>query len=1220
MLEHISPRTLPTAARTTLRSLSRWCGSNLNFYRVHVLVFTFTPLLAACIFYACNGETHISFVDGLYVCVSAMTVTGLVTFNISTANPGQQAILFILMCIGNISAVSITMIWIRRSFFRKKFDHVVRRSAKVRKRMHDVEEQERRERRHNIAKIQRMVGLKSSDSVTTISDTEEHDRTDTSSSSQIELRRLEKNKQKSKAKRKPLRADMIRRIDGPAFLINSAGDPSNTIPDSANTTPFTNDPHASLTQEPASLRSTTPPPAQAAVGILNAQQDHHASVTSDDPSHQPSIRISLPHHSLPSDEFTQHKATADPTQPPRQTFSLPRCDHRHDPDADTDSDQASLTHQGDTHFTQPPLSPPLRARFPDHQIPGRARRVSDPPQSQFRRGSDTGLVHTYATHEKHDMFPRAQTVEFAIPSNYRSPIDAQQREQSYTTGHGVNPTGGLRHRNTTFNRTVTSRSYVSGRLSNGRSGVPLARTQTSAKQRGFGGFPTPFEIAGMALKKAAPGVQERFQRTMTMPRTATFTSVRSGGGLTETANKAAPYLSFDATVTGNSRFHALTETQRDELGGVEYRALDLLAKLVPAYWLIVNLGMVTLVAPYISSNAFRKYRPPFEAQGNNRPDNTWFWFFQVISAYSNTGMSLIDTSMTQMQDAYFLLIPMGFLILAGNTGFPILLRFFIWTISVCVPSNSRIYETLRFLLDHPRRCFVYLFPSSQTWFLFFVLVLFNSVDWLAFLILDIGNPVIESITLSIRIFDGLFQSIAVRAAGFTVVSLLALAPAVQFLYVIMMYLSAFPLALSVRSTNVYEEKSLGVYVDEPADPGLAPQESDNPKVWGSFLASHARRQLAFDIWWLGFALWLICIIERNDILDPNSNGWFTIFSCLFELTSAYGTVGLSLGTPFDNFSLSGRFHTLSKLVVCAVMIRGRHRGLPVAIDRAILLPSELEQEDMLDDDLSHLGDSWDRDSTFVSDPLVPTPGAPRPSMNGPDQQRSNSIGSVAGESNSGMSSVRRTPSGVSFAVHPLASKPRRSSSMSPMAMEPLSPKQQAELALQEPRRSLTLTLPPSSLPAHYAGPTLGVGGFAHHLGGLGGALPPSSSSNASTVGGVLGAMMVSSPGQLTAIDEMPSGLGAMPTSESRCESPAGVNASAAASNAQSQAHVLPTTFCANVESTSSTSSGSGGSGCSVKGKERAAMRIADEERERLVAQHAGCSTPDGRHDPVDGQD
>lgn len=39
--------------------------------------------------------------------------------------------------------------------------------------------------------------------------------------------------------------------------------------------------------------------------------------------------------------------------------------------------------------------------------------------------------------------------------------------------------------------------------------------------------------------------------------------------------------------------------------------------------------------------------------------------------------------------------------------------------------------------------------------------------------------------------------------------------------------------------------------------------------------------------------------------------------------------------PQDNFSLSGGFRPLAKLVVCCVMIRGRHRGLPVAIDRAV---------------------------------------------------------------------------------------------------------------------------------------------------------------------------------------------------------------------------------------------------------------------------------------------
>lgn len=51
-------------------------------------------------------------------------------------------------------------------------------------------------------------------------------------------------------------------------------------------------------------------------------------------------------------------------------------------------------------------------------------------------------------------------------------------------------------------------------------------------------------------------------------------------------------------------------------------------------------------------------------------------------------------------------------------------------------------------------------------------------------------------------------------------------------------------------------------------------------------------------------------------------------------------VGLSLGYPTVNTSLSGQFNTFSKVVICFMMIRGRHRGLPYALDRAIMLPSD----------------------------------------------------------------------------------------------------------------------------------------------------------------------------------------------------------------------------------------------------------------------------------------
>lgn len=65
----------------------------------------------------------------------------------------------------------------------------------------------------------------------------------------------------------------------------------------------------------------------------------------------------------------------------------------------------------------------------------------------------------------------------------------------------------------------------------------------------------------------------------------------------------------------------------------------------------------------------------------------------------------------------------------------------------------------------------------------------------------------------------------------------------------MMYVSVYPIALSVRSTNVYEERSLGVFdpQDEEEDKDLGPEElqQGRGKVWGRYIAMHARKQLAF---------------------------------------------------------------------------------------------------------------------------------------------------------------------------------------------------------------------------------------------------------------------------------------------------------------------------------------------------------------------------------------
>lgn len=131
------------------------------------------------------------------------------------------------------------------------------------------------------------------------------------------------------------------------------------------------------------------------------------------------------------------------------------------------------------------------------------------------------------------------------------------------------------------------------------------------------------------------------------------------------------------------------------------------------------------------------------------------------------------------------------------------------------------------------------------------------------------------------------------------------------------------MTLTLRKTNTYEEKSIGL-------------EENNNNSGG--VASHLQKQLAYDIWFQFLVFFLICCIERRHIL--NADPGFSVFSILFEVTSAYGTVGLSLGVPGKNYSLCGDFASLSKVELLFAMLRGRHRGLPFAIDRSILLPGE----------------------------------------------------------------------------------------------------------------------------------------------------------------------------------------------------------------------------------------------------------------------------------------
>ncbi|TGO64399.1 hypothetical protein BCON_0007g00490 [Botryotinia convoluta] len=415
-------------------------------------------------------------------------------------------------------------------------------------------------------------------------------------------------------------------------------------------------------------------------------------------------------------------------------------------------------------------------------------------------------------------------------------------------------------------------------------------------------------------------------------RAPTFQSIKTA--LTGEKEDPTPYLSWAPTIGRNSAFVDLTEQQREELGGIEYRSLKSLALVLSCYFLGFSIFAVVCLLPWILNS--RTYGSIVEQDGQGR---VWWSIFTASSAFTDLGFTLTPDSMISFNTAIWPLLLMSFLIIIGNTGFPIMLRFIIWVTTLWVPRNSAVWEELRFLLDHPRRCFTLLFPSKATWWLFWILVILNGVDLLFFIILDLGNSVVTDLPVNIRVLDGWFQAASTRTAGFGVVNLAQLHPAIQVSYLIMMYISVLPIAISVRRTNVYEEKSLGIYG--------SPTEENEDEGEPSYVGAHLRRQLSFDLWYIFLGLFIISIAEGSRLqgTDPSIN----MFSVLFEIVSAYGTVGLSLGYPGIDASLSAEFNVVSKLVIIAMQIRGRHRGLPYELDRAILLPSEhLAEKEALD--------------------------------------------------------------------------------------------------------------------------------------------------------------------------------------------------------------------------------------------------------------------------------
>ena len=293
--------------------------------------------------------------------------------------------------------------------------------------------------------------------------------------------------------------------------------------------------------------------------------------------------------------------------------------------------------------------------------------------------------------------------------------------------------------------------------------------------------------------------------------------------------------------------------------------------------------------------------------------DAWFSIFMIASCLNNVGLSLLDDSMMPLVDRPAPLMVMAFAMIFGNTAWPIALRAILWTLHKVFPSHRGIAYALK---DAQGSC-PSLFSSAQTWGLV-VAVVFTNVFQIVFFMACSLELVRDGRSTATMLYLAFFQCANSRSSGLQVFDLKRISKNMHVIYGFMMWYAPTPLVGIIAG----EEFNMAFH--------------NNPVLSG-FIKKYTNRHTS----WLFIVFVIISTAEQRLLADsgnwpPGNQPSTTLFNILFEMLSAYGTNGLSMGFPGVNHSLSGMFRPVSKLSIMFLMIMGRHRSMQGKSDPTLM--------------------------------------------------------------------------------------------------------------------------------------------------------------------------------------------------------------------------------------------------------------------------------------------
>lgn len=276
------------------------------------------------------------------------------------------------------------------------------------------------------------------------------------------------------------------------------------------------------------------------------------------------------------------------------------------------------------------------------------------------------------------------------------------------------------------------------------------------------------------------------------------------------------------------------------------------------------------------------------------PKALYFGFFHAISSFCNAGFDLVGEfrSVTIYNNDPTICLPIAFLIILGGLGFTVI--------------NE--------VINYPKQKYLSL-HSKMVLRVTAVLLIVGTI--LFFLLEYYNSHTLAPLSFSSKWLNAFFQSVTSRTAGYNSIAIGEMTNASLFVMVILMFIGASPGSTGGGiKTSTFGAMLLAIRanINGQEDAEFCERRISRESVQRSFTVT---------------ALAMFLVIIATIILNVSETGIVqqggqSFLNLLFEVVSAFGTVGLTTG-------ITTQLSPIGKLLIAALMFIGRLGPLTVAV-------------------------------------------------------------------------------------------------------------------------------------------------------------------------------------------------------------------------------------------------------------------------------------------------